>query len=106
MIRKIGNTEQVCSAQRVQIVDGRGKGARQIIVANGKLNFILSESNALDIFRLWHEGVNASFVSKNGLYTAADDFLRDFPCGMLYTCGLDAIGGVEGQYDTRRHQDS
>ena len=96
MIRKIGNTEQVCSAQRVQIVDGRGNGARQIIVANGKLNFILSESNALDIFRLWHEGVNASFVSKNGLYTAADDFLRDFPCGMLYTCGLDAIGGVEG----------
>ena len=93
---KIGNAEQVCSAQRVQVTDGRGKGARQIYVANGKLNFVLSESNCLDIFRLWHEGTNVGFVSKNGLYTAPADFLHNFPCGMLYTCGLDAIGGVEG----------
>ena len=93
---KIGNEEQVCSAQRVQVTDGRGNGARQIYVANGKLNFVLSESNCLDIFRLWHEGVNVGFVSKNGLYTAPADFLHNFPCGMLYTCGLDAIGGVEG----------
>jgi hypothetical protein len=57
---------------------------------------VLSESNALDIFRLWHEGTNVGFVSKNGLYTAPADFLHNFPCGMLYTCGLDAIGGVEG----------
>ena len=93
---KIGNPEQVCSAQRVQVTEGRGNGARQIYVANGKLNFVLSESNALDIFRLWHEGTNVGFVSKNGLYTAPADFLSNFPCGMLYTCGLDAIGGVEG----------
>lgn len=96
MKKKIGNPQMICSAERVQITDGRGNGARQIYVANGKLNFVLSESNALDIHRLWHEGVNASFVSKNGLYTGEADFLRNFPCGMLYTCGLDAIGGVEG----------
>ena len=93
---KIGNAEQLCMAQRVQVTDGRGKGARQIYVANGKLNFVLSESNALDILRLWHEGTNVGFVSKNGLYTAPSDFLGNFPAGMLYTCGLDAIGGVEG----------
>ena len=93
---KIGNAEQLCMAQRVQVTDGRGNGARQIYVANGKLNFVLSESNALDIFRLWHEGTNIGFVSKNGLYTAPSDFLGNFPAGMLYTCGLDAIGGVEG----------
>lgn len=97
MKKKIGNPQMICSAERVQITDGRGNGARQIYVANGKLNFVLSESNALDIHRLWHEGVNASFVSKNGLYTGEADFLRNFPCGMLYTCGLDAIGGVEGR---------
>ena len=96
MNEKIGNVEQVCSAQRVQVTDGRGNGARQIYVANGKLNFVLSESNALDMLRLWHEGANVGFVSKNGLYTAPADFLHNFPCGMLYTCGLDAIGGVEG----------
>ena len=95
-LAKIGNAEQLCMAQRVQVTDGRGNGARQIYVANGKLNFVLSESNALDILRLWHEGTNIGFVSKNGLYTAPSDFLGNFPAGMLYTCGLDAIGGVEG----------
>ena len=96
MNKKIGNAEQLCSAQRVMVTDGRGNGARQIYVANGKLNFVLSESNALDILRLWHGGTNVGFVSKNGLYTAPADFLHAFPAGMLYTCGLDAIGGVEG----------
>lgn len=96
MNKKIGNAEQLCLAQRVQVTDGRGNGARQIYVANGKLHFVLSESNALDILRLWHGGANIGFVSKNGLYTAPADFLRAFPAGMLYTCGLDAIGGIEG----------
>ena len=93
---KIGNDEQRCSATRVQVTEGRGNGARLIYVANGKLNVVLAESNALDVLRLWYRGVNVGFVSKNGLYTAPDDFLHSFPCGMLYTCGLDAIGGVEG----------
>lgn len=44
---KIGNPAQICVAQRVQVMDGRGNGARQIYVANGKLNFVLSESNCL-----------------------------------------------------------
>ena len=96
MNKKLGNAEQLCMAQRVQVTDGRGNGARQIYVANGKLNFVLSESNALDILRLWHGGTNVGFVSKNGLYTASADFLHAFPAGMLYTCGLDAIGGVDG----------
>ena len=96
MNAKIGNPEQLCMAQRVQVTDGRGNGARQIYVANGKLNFILSESNALDILRLWHEGTNVGFVSKNGLYTAPADFRHSFPAGMLYTCGFDAIGAIEG----------
>ncbi|MCR5752517.1 MAG: DUF4432 family protein [Kiritimatiellae bacterium] len=95
-VRKIGSPEQLCMAQRVQVTDGRGNGARQIYVANGRLNFVLSESNALDMLRLWHGGVNVGFVSRNGLYTAQADFLSSFPAGMLYTCGLDAIGGVEG----------
>ena len=86
-------------AQRVQVTEGRGNGARQIYVANGKLNFILSESNALDILRLWHGGVNVGFLSKAGLFApTTEEFCHNFPAGMLYTCGLDAIGGVEGHY--------
>ena len=93
---RIGNEAQKCSATRVLVTEGRGKGARLVYVANGKLNFVLAESNALDILRLWHEGMNVGFVSKNGLYAMPDDFLHSFPAGMLYTCGLDAIGNVEG----------
>ena len=95
-LKMIGSPEQLCMAQRVQVTEGRGRGARQIYVANGKLNFVLSESNALDMLRLWYRGVNVGFVSKNGLCTAPADFLSAFPAGMLYTCGFDAIGGVEG----------
>ena len=99
MNKKIGNAEQLCMAQRVQVTDGRGNGARQIYVANGKLNFVLSESNALDVLRLWHGGTNIGFVSKAGLFApTTEEFCHNFPAGMLYTCGLDAIGGVEGHY--------
>lgn len=92
----IGNAGQICSARRVQVLDGRGAGARLVYASNGRLHFVLSESNALDVLRLWHAGTNVGFLSKNGLRADETDFLRSFPAGMLYTCGLDAIGGVEG----------
>jgi len=97
-LKKIGNSAQLCSAIRSQIVDGRATGERIITVSNGRLNFILSESHALDVLRLWHEGENVGFVSKAGLFAPDEDFLHNFPAGMLYTCGLDAIGGIEGHY--------
>lgn len=96
MNKKIGNPSQVCTAIRSQITDGRANGARIITVSNGRLNFVLTESNALDILYLWHEGMNIGFVSKNGYCTTDAGFMHNFPAGMLYTCGLDAIGGIEG----------
>ena len=98
-LKKIGNPEQVCSVLRSQITDGRANGERIVTVSNGRLNFILSESHALDILRLWHGGVNVGFLSKAGLFApTTEEFCHNFPAGMLYTCGLDAIGGVEGHY--------
>lgn len=99
MNKKIGNVDQLCTAIRSQITDGRANGARIITVSNGRLHFIVTESNALDILRLWHGGMNCGFVSKAGLFTpTTEDFCHNFPAGMLYTCGLDAIGGVAGHY--------
>jgi len=95
-LRFVGNASQLCSAVRSQVTEGRAVGARLIHVHNGCLDFVLDESHALDIAQLWHEGVNVSFVSRNGLFTADGDFAQRFPGGMLYTCGLDAIGVVEG----------
>jgi len=96
MNRKIGNINQLCEAQRVMVSDGRGKGSRLIYCSNGKLNFVLSESNALDVLRLFHEGTNIGFLTKNGLYNQKDKFSHTFPAGMMYTCGLDNIGDRKG----------
>ena len=79
MNRKIGTPEQLCEAQRVTVNDGRGAGVRLINVSNGKLNFVLSESNCLDILRLWHGGTNIGFLTKNGLYGVKDEFPHTFP---------------------------
>ena len=37
-----------------------------------------------------------SFVSKNGFTKRETHFLNRFEGGMLYTCGLDSVGGREG----------
>jgi hypothetical protein len=37
-----------------------------------------------------------SFVSKNGFTKRETPFLNRFEGGMLYTCGLDSVGGREG----------
>ena len=96
MNRKLGNDAQMCGIQRVTADGGRGDGEHLLYVHNGKLHFVLSLSHALDIPQLWHEGTNMSFVSKNGLYSRKDEFLNTFPGGMLYTCGFDALGRIEG----------
>ena len=96
VMRLVGNAAQLCSAVRSQVTEGRAAGTRLVHVANGCLNLVLDESHALDVVQLWHEGVNVSFVSRNGLYPGAGDFVQRFPGGMLYTCGLDATGVVEG----------
>jgi len=95
-LRYIGNPSQLCSAVRSQVTEGRSAGTRLIHVSNGCLNFVLDETHALDIAQLWHEGVNVSFVSRNGLFAGEGDFAQRFPAGMLYTCGLDATGVIEG----------
>jgi len=95
-LRKIGHPSQLCSAVRSQVTEGRAAGTRLVHVTNGCLSFVLDETHALDVAQLWHEGVNVSFVSKNGLFSGDGDFCQRFPAGMIYTCGLDAIGVVEG----------
>lgn len=96
MDRRIGNPAQLCEAVRVTAADGPARGADLIYVSNGRLNFVLSAANCLDIVRLWHGGTNIGFLTKNGLYNAPDEFSRTFPGGMLFTCGLDNIGAREG----------
>lgn len=96
MDKRIGNFEQEAYVRRYTLTDGKKAGLKIIEVNNGKLRFLLNESKALDIPQLWHEGVNISFLSKNGLTARETPFGSRFEGGMLYTCGLDSLGAREG----------
>jgi hypothetical protein len=95
---QISNLAQVAYARRMTVTDGAMQGLKIIDCDNGKIRFILNESRALDIMQVYHEGQNISFVSKNGFTDKSCEFIKRFEGGMLYTCGLDAIGGMDG-YD-------
>lgn len=93
---KISNFQQVASIRRYTLTEGIGKGLEVLDCDNGKIRFLLNVSKACDIMQLYHEGQNMSFVSKNGFTKREIPFLNRFEGGMLYTCGLDSVGGREG----------
>ena len=82
--------------RRYTLSQGKENGIRVIELDNGILRVLLNESKGLDIMQIFHKGTNMSFVSKNGFTAREVPFLKRFEGGMLYTCGLDSIGGREG----------
>ncbi len=93
---KLSHLSQICSARRYVLTEGAERGLEIIDCDNGKLRFLLNVSKALDMPQLWHESTNLSFVSKNGLVAKDRSFLDRFEGGMLYTCGMDSVGGRDG----------
>ncbi len=93
---RISNFEQVASLRRYTITDGRGKDLEVIDCDTGKLRFLLNVTKALDVMQMYHKGENVSFLSKNAFSARETDFISRFEGGMLYTCGLDSVGGRDG----------
>ncbi len=93
---KISNQKQVSSLMRYTVSDGKEKGLDVIDCTNGKIRVLLNVSKALDIMQLYYEGQNVSFVSKNAYTPENGNFSGRFEGGMLYTCGLDCLGVIEG----------
>lgn len=93
---KISNFGQVASIRRYTLTEGRANGLDVLDCDNGKIRFLINVSKACDIMQLYHEGQNMSFVSKNGFTKREIPFLSRFEGGMLYTCGLDSVGGRDG----------
>ena len=93
---RISNLMQTASIRRYELTEGKERGLRVLDCDNGKLRFLLNESKALDVMQLYHEGQNISFVSKNGFTMRETSFEKRFEGGMVYTCGLDSLGGREG----------
>lgn len=94
---RINNAAQVFGIKRYTLSGGAEDGLRVTECTNGALRFLLNESKALDIMQIFYKGENISFVSKNGFTKRELPFLNRFEGGALYTCGLDAVGGVEGK---------
>lgn len=91
---KISNFQQIGSLRRYTMEGGKEKGIDVIDCDNGKLRFLLNVSKACDVMQLYHEGQNTSFISKNGFTLREPPFGNRFEGGMLYTCGLDNVGGM------------
>ena len=94
---KISNFMQIAGIRRYELTEGQERGFRVLDCDNGRLRFLLGESKALDVMQMYCEGKNLSFVSKNGFTLRDVPFARRFEGGMLYTCGLDAVGDVAGR---------
>ena len=93
---KISNMAQIASVRQYTYTNGRERGISVIDCDNGKIRFLLNASKALDVMQLFHEGQNMSFLSKNAFTARELPFLQRFEGGMLYTCGIDSVGGREG----------
>ena len=93
---RISNLAQLASLTRYTMSEGAGRGLDVLDCNNGTLRFLINLSRGADVMQLYHKGENVSFVSKNGFTTKTGDFLSRFEGGMLYTCGLDSVGGREG----------
>ncbi len=93
---KVSHPAQLAYVRRYTLTHGKEAGLRVTEVQCGRLRFLLNESKALDVMQLWHDGMNVSFLSKNGFSPRENGFLNRFEGGMVYTCGLDSVGGREG----------
>lgn len=93
--RKVGNTKQIISAYNLELKDGAGYGKQCVLVNNGGLEVMFNADNALDIAWAKFNGVNLSFLSKNGINSNNAPFAERFEGGFLYTCGLDNVSGCE-----------
>ncbi len=96
MIKAQNHKLQKAYIRRYTLTDSKENGIKVVELDNGLLRVLLNESKGLDIMQLFHNGVNISFVSRNG-FTARDiGFMNRFEGGMLYTCGFDSIGDRDG----------
>ena len=93
---RLSNFSQLASIRRYTVTEGREKGLDVIDCDNGKIRFLLNVTKACDMMQLYHGGQNMSFLSKNAFTKREVNFLNRFEGGMVYTCGLDSVGGRDG----------
>lgn len=97
LLRKTGNIEQLAFIRSAEYHDGAAEGLKVWQIQNGALRFAVAKDKCMDIPELSFQGINLSFLAKNGLTSGA--YTRDMAYsdksvmgGMLFTCGTDNVG--------------
>ena len=95
----IGNLSQLITLRKVTVSEGRAGGTQIIEVKTaGGLELDVLPDAGLDVGQCRFNGVNMSWMSKNGYDNPAvispyeTEFVNTFPGGLLYTCGLRSAG--------------
>lgn len=98
--------QQMYTLRRVTVAEGKAKGVGVIEVSTaGGLQVDILPDAGLDMGQVRYKGTNVTFISKNGYDSPAaiapyeTEFLKTFPGGMLYTCGLRSTGGAHRDGD-------
>lgn len=99
LLKRVGHLSQIAGIEKQRICEGPADDMLQYKVKTGNyLEFTVLPTKCMDIGELSYKGINISYIAKPGLSTPSGcqtdihDFLRDFPAGMLYTCGLSNVG--------------
>ena len=91
----VGNPNQLCSVRRVRLQEGNGKGTEVIEVFTAKgLQVDILPDTGLDIGQVRYQGINMTFISKNGYDSPATflpyetEFSHTFPvdCSIPAAC--------------------
>ncbi|GGI44881.1 DUF4432 domain-containing protein [Paenibacillus marchantiophytorum] len=93
----VGDIRQLAGFQRMELLQGKGKGNEIIQVRNGSgLQFQIAVSRGFDIGICELYGVPLAWMSQNGPVSPyayeKDDWNRSFEGGLLATCGLTTMG--------------
>ena len=98
--------QQMYTLRRVTVSEGKAKHTAIIEVATaGGLQLDILPDAGLDIGQVRYKGANVTFICKNGYDSPAaispyeTEFLKTFPGGLLYTCGLRSTGGAHRDGD-------
>ncbi|UOF88732.1 aldose 1-epimerase family protein [Fodinisporobacter ferrooxydans] len=99
LIERVGDIRQVARFQRMELLDGKGKGNEIIQVQNGTgLSFQISVSRAFDIGLCELYGIPISWMSHTGPVSPffydkeMTEWNRSFEGGLFATCGLTYMG--------------
>ncbi len=105
LLEYLADIEQLAYARSSELTDGPGRGNRIIDVNNGSgLAFTVTPDRGMDLVECSFRGIPLVFRTPNGHRSRAEyeprgmDWLRNWPGGLLTTCGLRSAGLPNGEF--------